>query len=137
MKKILLALIVLVLAFAAYSYLFAEKTEAPVNEDKEPDGTACTLEAKICPDGTAVGRTGPNCEFEECPQEANPKPVAGVECKPEQRNVDACTAVYQPVCGQVQVECITAPCNPVPETFSNACQACSNSRVLSYTEGEC
>ncbi len=32
---------------------------------------ACTEEAKICPDGSAVGRTGPNCEFAPCP---------GVEC---------------------------------------------------------
>lgn len=29
--------------------------------------TACTQEAKICPDGSAVGRTGPNCEFTACP----------------------------------------------------------------------
>jgi len=28
----------------------------------------CTMEAKICPDGTQVGRTGPNCEFAPCPQ---------------------------------------------------------------------
>ncbi len=28
----------------------------------------CTLEAKICPDGTSVGRTGPNCEFAPCPE---------------------------------------------------------------------
>lgn len=28
---------------------------------------ACTMEAKICPDGTGVGRTGPNCEFAACP----------------------------------------------------------------------
>ena len=28
---------------------------------------ACTQEAKLCPDGTAVGRTGPNCEFALCP----------------------------------------------------------------------
>jgi putative hemolysin len=28
---------------------------------------ACTEEAKLCPDGSAVGRTGPNCEFAECP----------------------------------------------------------------------
>ncbi len=28
---------------------------------------ACTEEAKICPDGTSVGRTGPNCEFTACP----------------------------------------------------------------------
>ena len=27
---------------------------------------ACTMEAKLCPDGSAVGRTGPNCEFAEC-----------------------------------------------------------------------
>ena len=29
---------------------------------------ACTEEAKVCPDGSAVGRTGPNCEFAPCPQ---------------------------------------------------------------------
>lgn len=28
---------------------------------------ACTQEAKLCPDGSAVGRTGPNCEFAPCP----------------------------------------------------------------------
>lgn len=30
---------------------------------------ACTQEAKMCPDGTSVGRTGPNCEFSPCPTE--------------------------------------------------------------------
>lgn len=29
---------------------------------------ACTMEAKMCPDGvTYVGRQGPNCEFAKCP----------------------------------------------------------------------
>jgi putative hemolysin len=28
---------------------------------------ACTMDAKICADGTAVGRIGPNCEFAPCP----------------------------------------------------------------------
>jgi len=32
-----------------------------------PGGQACTMEAKLCPDGSAVGRTGPNCEFAACP----------------------------------------------------------------------
>ncbi len=27
----------------------------------------CTMEAKLCPDGSFVGRTGPNCEFAACP----------------------------------------------------------------------
>jgi hypothetical protein len=29
---------------------------------------ACTEEAKICPDGSTVGRTGANCEFSPCPE---------------------------------------------------------------------
>lgn len=31
------------------------------------EGIACTLEAKQCPDGSYVGRTGPQCEFASCP----------------------------------------------------------------------
>jgi hypothetical protein len=31
---------------------------------------ACTMEAKLCPDGiTSVGRVGPNCEFADCPDD--------------------------------------------------------------------
>src|SRR3989344_2341872 len=33
----------------------------------KPPPTACTQEAKLCSDGSAVGRTGPNCEFAPCP----------------------------------------------------------------------
>jgi hypothetical protein len=36
---------------------------------KQP--VACTQEAKICPDGTAVGRSGPNCDFAQCPSAQN------------------------------------------------------------------
>lgn len=34
---------------------------------KKTEPKTCTQEAKICPDGNAVGRTGPNCEFAPCP----------------------------------------------------------------------
>ncbi len=37
--------------------------KAPVSNN---NGEACTTEAKLCPDGSAVARTGPNCEFEPC-----------------------------------------------------------------------
>ena len=30
---------------------------------------ACTLEAKICPDGSSVSRVAPNCDFAPCPGE--------------------------------------------------------------------
>jgi hypothetical protein len=36
-------------------------------KEESPNTVACTMEAMICPDGTAVGRTGPNCEFAPCP----------------------------------------------------------------------
>ncbi|OGK11659.1 hypothetical protein A2954_00455 [Candidatus Roizmanbacteria bacterium RIFCSPLOWO2_01_FULL_37_12] len=32
-----------------------------------PTGASCTLEVKLCPDGSSVGRSGPNCEFAESP----------------------------------------------------------------------
>lgn len=32
-----------------------------------PGQVACTLDAKICPDGSSVGRSGPKCEFAQCP----------------------------------------------------------------------
>jgi len=41
-----------------FTSLFAEKSKQPI---------ACTQEAKLCPDGSYVGRTGPNCEFTDCP----------------------------------------------------------------------
>ncbi|MBI4226479.1 hypothetical protein HY612_05195 [Candidatus Roizmanbacteria bacterium] len=34
---------------------------------QKPRGVSCTLEAKICPDGSSVGRVPPNCEFAPCP----------------------------------------------------------------------
>lgn len=53
-----------------------------VNYDKKqavapipnPPGVVCTDDAMECPDGSYVGRTGPNCEFVQCPV-AKPKPV--------------------------------------------------------------
>lgn len=38
------------------------------------DAPACTREAKICPDGTSVGRVGPQCEFAACPEAATSTP---------------------------------------------------------------
>ena len=58
-KKILI-IIFSVILFAGVVYL----AFALINRNKQ---AACTMEAKLCPDGSAVGRTGPNCEFAPCP----------------------------------------------------------------------
>lgn len=38
------------------------------------NATPCPADAKICPDGTAVGRIGPDCEFAPCPSENGSAP---------------------------------------------------------------
>jgi hypothetical protein len=37
----------------------------------DSDQVVCTMDAKECPDGSFVGRVGPNCEFTECSTEQN------------------------------------------------------------------
>jgi len=66
-----------------------------------------------------------------------PLDLAVTECLPEQRDVDACIEIYNPVCGTVNVQCVTTPCAPAQETFANSCKACTNSLVSGYTNGEC
>lgn len=86
MKKTLLfsliAFVLIVVAVGALRLLSAEDNWLCENgqwikhgnpNSGEPTGncgdsqTACTLEAKLCPDGTSVGRVGPNCDFAPCP----------------------------------------------------------------------
>lgn len=101
----------------------------------EDDHMACTMDAMLCPDGSYVGRSLPGCQF-RCPNEPAPAP-AGIVCTQEQKDNDVCIEIFAPVCAQVQVECVTAPCNPVPQTFPNSCFACSEDRVISYVDGSC
>ncbi len=38
-------------------------------EELDVSKNECTLEAKLCADGSSVGRQGPACEFALCPEE--------------------------------------------------------------------
>ncbi len=99
-------------------------------------GVICTMDARVCSDGTAVGRVGEQCEFAPCPDEVQYEKTTKI-CTKDQREAEMCAEIYSPVCGAVQVECVTTPCNPVPQTFPNTCSACQEDRVISYTAGEC
>mgnify|MGYP001575011891 CR=1 FL=1 len=62
-KNLVIAVVGII--FASLLYIaFVPATSPFVNG---PTPIACTQEAKLCPDGSAVGRTGPKCEFAECP----------------------------------------------------------------------
>ncbi len=58
-KEIIIILGVLVLIIIGVGFLFLSKNK--------PTEIACTMEARLCPDGSYVGRTGPKCEFTACP----------------------------------------------------------------------
>ena len=113
-------------------FVFTQKTP----EDSSTQPVACTRDAKLCADGSSVGRTGPDCAFAACPGERADLSKAHV-CTQEEKQAQICTMEYAPVCGLVQVQCVTTPCDPVPETFSNGCTACGQENVISYTQGEC
>lgn len=123
MKFTYLILIILLITFGAVVLVYTL--------EGKPNQIACTDEAKLCPDGSAVGRTGPNCEFTSCPGEETK-----TYCTSEQRNVDACIEIYQPVCGwsNENIQCLKWPC---ASTYSNYCFACVNEDVEYYTEGDC
>ena len=42
---------------------------------REQDDIACPMDAMLCPDGSSVGREGPDCEFAACPAEPVPDDV--------------------------------------------------------------
>lgn len=48
----------------------------------------------------------------------------------------ACTKEYKPVCGMKQVTCVTAPCDPVPTTYSNSCMMQADGATFAY-DGQC
>ncbi len=61
-KNALLTIVLLTL-LAGAAYLLLGKTAHYKNTSR----VACTMEAKMCPDGSYVGRSGPICEFAQCP----------------------------------------------------------------------
>jgi len=64
MRTLLIIVAVLAVFCVLFGVIYYTYPQKPI---------ACTLEAKVCPDGSTVGRTGPDCEFEECPTIQEPE----------------------------------------------------------------
>lgn len=107
MKKIVFALI-----FLLFSFSFAEAAE---------DQVYCTMDAKMCPDWSYVGRTWPDCAFAPCPWE----------------EFYGCNDIYKPVCASLEVQCIMAPCYPVLHTFANECEMQNNPNATFLHDWAC
>lgn len=85
-----------------------------------PDNAVvCTMEAKMCPDGSFVGRSGPNCEFKACPTKLSLKDALA-ECLPksDMKSKETCDALI----GQIQSyqDCASAGFTII-ETYPEQC----------------
>jgi len=87
-KKILIiiAFTVIILLFGFNIYLFAKSGVGKSGQIipsflKKSQSKACTQEAKLCPDGSYVSRSGPNCEFTACPASVINKCSQNSDCQ--------------------------------------------------------
>ncbi len=77
LSKTIAAIVFITLPFVGFLFgvqygRFIEQTEMtqkelPGRPPLHPTGVMCSMDAKICPDGSAVGRVAPTCEFAACP----------------------------------------------------------------------
>lgn len=72
---ILIALACVIVLAVLIGYMMGKSTPPPQVSGPIPtppmmyeqNEQVCQLDAMVCPDGTTLGRTGPNCTFPACP----------------------------------------------------------------------
>ena len=76
---IIIAITAGVLVWKEYEMNPIAYEQPALQQAKAPVRKACPMIAKLCPDGSSVSATGPNCEFAACPAvpPAGAKPGAG------------------------------------------------------------
>lgn len=52
--------------FAVFTFIYFKSNQLPLPLVAPSTTVSCTLDTKICPDGTAVGRVPPSCTFAPC-----------------------------------------------------------------------
>ncbi|MBX9765300.1 hypothetical protein K2X83_01520 [Patescibacteria group bacterium] len=97
--------------FLVYAFLVPQLQNP---NQRLPDATACTMDAKMCPDGSYVGRIAPRCEFAPCPNvtpraDVNPIPRP-IESEPVFCTADAKICPDGTGVGRVGPNCEFAPC---------------------------
>lgn len=61
-------LVFIISIYFAYKDAVYKSQLIPINsQNNQQETVVCTQEVKQCPDGSYVSRTGPNCEFAQCP----------------------------------------------------------------------
>ena len=90
--------------------------------EKTIPGQICSDIAKVCPDGSFVTQTGPNCEFAQCPPDSGankPFPVGAPE-HPKKKSgcVDQCG---DGKCSEITCSSTSCPCSETQESCPSDC----------------
>lgn len=96
LMPVFIIFVVLVISLITASYMLASKQSAR----NANNGRACTEEARVCPDGTAVGRSGPDCAFDRCPDGSEVVQATNANTA----NVNSSTAISSTLCA-VDADC--------------------------------
>ena len=124
---------IIMLAFIVISHVGAEYIEGQENEVKP--GWIMTTSLEI--ENTSASKMHPSWDIDndginDCEKYGTcDHTIDYTQEKPEMK---VCTMEYAPVCAEVQVQCIKAPCEPVTQTFSNRCMAGENKILY---QGQC
>jgi hypothetical protein len=103
-----------------------ETPVTPIPTTQRNYGHTCTMDAKICPDGSVVGRVGPNCEFPPCPAPINCSSFSSGNCP---RSCMACgdgcinPRLDENNCGECGNVCSKPP-NSEPTCLYESCSYC-------------
>jgi len=134
--KTLFAGIVLIIVLGLGGFFYRNALTHP-GTPTPPSGTACTLEAKLCPDGTSVGRTGPNCAFAACAYpNVSVDSIKIAFALPEGYTADEHAAGADPTLIGAFVDATTSPNTIVIRDFPIAVGQTANDVILANTKLE-
>ena len=126
MKKLFLAL-------SAVLILSACNLKVSESPSTEPVETMPGIEVNNFEDCVAAG----NLVMESYPRQCRHGDTTFVEeIEVETDTEIVCNDIYKAVCGEVEVQCIKAPCPPLKTTFSNECEA-KKAGAINIQEGAC
>lgn len=66
MKKLIILIVIILIVIAGW-LVYERLTTIGPGSTVTPETGVCTMDAKLCPDGSYVGRVPPTCEFAACP----------------------------------------------------------------------
>ncbi len=114
--------------FAAFVLLGCSSDGAGANTPPSggppPSGgdVQCTMDAKICPDGSSVGRTGPNCEFAPCPQGLPSVPAAPGSAPTGEPSAGCKNECGNGTCQEMVCQAVGCPCSESKQSCPQDCK---------------